>query len=95
MAADTISLGLLLPPPLPVVAELLGKAIPSRQLFDGVVEKRVLVIAWTIRFARALDSASEILLEMVEAKNLAINELRRLRFFGQRDKLKADRSKGA
>jgi hypothetical protein len=50
-----------------VFAVLLGEAVPTRQLFDGVAEKRIFVIIWTPGFARVLDSPSEILLEMVES----------------------------
>ena len=75
LAAGAISLRLL-SPPLLVLAVLLGKAIPSGQLFDGVTEKRILVIIRTPGFARMLDSRSEILLEMIESKNVAVNEAR-------------------
>jgi hypothetical protein len=73
LAAGTISLSLL-PPPLLVLAVLLGEAVPSGQLFDGITEKRILVIIWTPGFAGPLDSPSEILLEIVESKNVAVNE---------------------
>jgi len=75
LAAGTISLRLS-SPPLLVLAVLLGKAVPSGQLFDGVTEKRVVTIIWTPRFARVLDSSSELLLEMVKSKNVAVNEAR-------------------
>src|SRR5205807_479489 len=41
---------------------------------NGVTKKRAVVIIWTAGFARALDAPPEILLEVVEAKNVAVNE---------------------
>jgi len=73
LAAGTINLSVSLPP-LPILAVLLGEAIPSGQIADGVAEKRILVILQTPRFARVFDGPSEILLEMVESKNVAVNE---------------------
>ena len=72
LAADTICLCLPLPALL-VLIPLLGKAIPPRQLFDGVTENRVLVIVWTRGFTWALDPLSEILLEMLEPNDVARN----------------------
>src|SRR6266446_10509650 len=72
-AEDWISVGLL-PPPLLVLIVLLGEAIPVGQLVDGVAEKRIFVIVRTPRFTRALDAPLEILLEIIESKNVAVNE---------------------
>ena len=58
LAAGTISL-CLSSVPLLVLAVLLGEAVPSGQLVDGVTETRIFAIIWTPRFARVLDPASE------------------------------------
>src|ERR1700730_4043378 len=81
-AEDWISVGLL-PPPLLVLIVLLGEAIPSGQLVDGVAEKRVLVIIGPQRFAGVRDSLFEILLEMVEPKNVLVDESPVERFLDQ------------
>jgi hypothetical protein len=62
---------------------LLAEAIPSGQLFDDVTEKRAIAIIGKAGFAGALDAPPEILLEMVEAKNVAVNEAPVERLFDQ------------
>jgi hypothetical protein len=70
-----ISLGLS-SPSLLILPILLGEAVQSGQLLDGIAESRVVVIIRTPWFARMLDPPSEILLEMFEPKNAAVNEAR-------------------
>src|SRR5438046_7466058 len=66
-----------------VLAVLLAGAVQLRYLFDGVPEQRVIVIIRTAGFAGALDAPPEILLEVFESKNVAVNEAPVERLFDQ------------
>jgi len=66
LAAGALSLRLP-PPSLLVSPVLLGKAVPSRQFFDGVAEEGVLVIVWGL--VKSLQAPSKILFEVVEFQN--------------------------
>jgi hypothetical protein len=75
LARNVAGIGSFCPQPsaLVVLPVLLAKAIPSRELFNGVAEESVLLIVWTPHFLSARDAASQILLEMFEPENVAVD----------------------
>ena len=62
------------PPLLPVLAIVLRKAVPSRQLFDRVTKNFVFIVAGSPRFARSLDTVFQILYEIIEAEQVPVDE---------------------